>query len=1000
MRKSMRRFLSCLFALALVVSLVSLLPAAEASPTYYELWLGSVQVTSDNKDNIPVKGGTAKFDPSTNTLTLTNVTGVNGTSTVSMQVGMTEYDTRDVLIQSRIPLTIKGSAVFGDDADFALYCGKLTVNANLTFNGYYDVLIDAGEFVMNGGRIYGGRHYNVARDFVYVSRFTLNGGEIELDAEKAEIGFECYQDAVFNNGTFILRNCYDGLVAESVTVNQAELFIETKGYPAVSANQISISSSGGSEITCPVNGKVYEDMFMQAQKDYIISYPDVPDAASIVYIQNDCYPLYVGRYRVTSHNKDAIPLEDDMYATYNPSTKTLSMDGLTVIGSWKLYNREKQTDDVIYKEALVHADGIDLTVSSGMCFINTVGSATRQIGFEVSGGKLIIAGNVHAKVQGAISSPYGGSSHASAMYASGGIVVKDGISLETPAGGSWNTEVMNDSEENVREATFRVNAPKITGQPQNTSVAQGKTATFKVTATGLDLKYQWEYKKAGESDWTYWDGKYSATVTCTAGSANNGCQYRCVIRNAGGTTVSNVAKLTTIFPPTITTQPANTTVVQGKTATFKVVASGTGLSYQWQYKKVGESGWTNWAGKTSATVTCTAGVSNNGCQYRCVVKNAAGSVTSNIAKLTTILAPSITTQPANTAVVQGKTATFKVAASGGNLSYQWQYKKVGESGWTNWSGKTAATVTCTAGNANNGCQYRCVVKNSAGSVTSNIAKLTTLFVPTITTQPANTSVAQGGTATFKVAATGGNLSYQWQYKKVGESGWTNWSGKTSATVTCTAGTSNNGCQYRCVVKNAAGSVTSSIAKLTTLTGAPVITTQPANTSVAQGSTATFKVVASGSNLTYQWQYKKVGESSWTNWSGKTSATVTCTAGSANNGCQYRCVVKNSKGSVTSGIAKLTTVFNAPKITTQPKNTSVNKGSTATFKVVATGEALSYQWQYKKVGESSWTNWSGKTSATVTCTAGVSNNGCQYRCVVKNAKGSVTSSIAVLTTLNP
>ena len=492
-----------------------------------------------------------------------------------------------------------------------------------------------------------------------------------------------------------------------------------------------------------------------------------------------------------------------------------------------------------------------------------------------------------------------------------------------------------------------------------------------------------------DEDWEYATVP-GFTIYGTAGSAAQ------TYANENAITFKTAAK------PSITTHPKNTAVAKGGTATFKVVASGTGLSYQWQYKKVGESGWTNWSGKTAASVSCTAGTSNNGCQYRCVVKNSAGSVTSSIATLTTVInAPAITTQPKSVSVAKGGTATFKVVASGEALSYQWQYKKVSESSWTNWSGKTAASVSCTAGVSNNGCQYRCVVKNVLGSVTSSIAILTTVSdVPTITTQPKNTAVAKGSTATFKVVASGSNLTYQWQYKKVGESGWTNWSGKTAATVTCTAGTSNNGCQYRCVVKNSAGSVTSSIATLTTVINAPAITTQPKSVSVAKGGTATFKVVASGEALSYQWQYKKVSESSWTNWSGKTAASVSCTAGTSNNGCQYRCVVKNAKGSVTSSIAILTTVSAAPTITTQPKNTSVAQGNIASFLVIASGTGLSYQWQYKKVGQTSWTNWSGKTAASVTCTAGVSNNGCQYRCVVKNAAGSVTSSIAVLTTIMP
>ena len=69
-------------------------------------------------------------------------------------------------------------------------------------------------------------------------------------------------------------------------------------------------------------------------------------------------------------------------------------------------------------------------------------------------------------------------------------------------------------------------------------------------------------------------------------------------------------------------------------------------------------------------------------------------------------------------------ASFSVVAAAENLSYKWQYKKPGSSTWVTWSGKTAATVTVKASNANNGWQYRCIVSNSAGSVSSEAAALT------------------------------------------------------------------------------------------------------------------------------------------------------------------------------------------------------------------------------------------------------------------------------------
>ena len=49
----------------------------------------------------------------------------------------------------------------------------------------------------------------------------------------------------------------------------------------------------------------------------------------------------------------------------------------------------------------------------------------------------------------------------------------------------------------------------------------------------------------------------------------------------------------------------------------------------------------------------------------------------------------------------------------------------------------------------------------------------------------------------------------------------------------------------------------------------------------------------------------IGGNTWKDKSGATSASYTVTAKASYNGIQYRCVVKNSIGSVTSEEAKLT-----------------------------------------------------------------------------------------------
>jgi hypothetical protein len=169
--------------------------------------------------------------------------------------------------------------------------------------------------------------------------------------------------------------------------------------------------------------------------------------------------------------------------------------------------------------------------------------------------------------------------------------------------------------------------------------------------------------------------------------------------------------------PVITTQPAAQSVTAGQSATFTVVASGTGpLSYQWQ-----KNGTAIAAASSASYTTPPASLADSGTRFSVVVSNAGGSKTSASAQLTvTVPPPSIVTQPANQSIQSGQTATFTVVASGsGPLSYQWQKNGTAISGALVASYTTLAETT-----RDNGALFAVIVSNSGGSVSSQNATLT------------------------------------------------------------------------------------------------------------------------------------------------------------------------------------------------------------------------------------------------------------------------------------
>jgi|GEM_PF-3181604 len=182
--------------------------------------------------------------------------------------------------------------------------------------------------------------------------------------------------------------------------------------------------------------------------------------------------------------------------------------------------------------------------------------------------------------------------------------------------------------------------------------------------------------------------------------------------------------------------------------------------------------------------------------------------------------------------------------------------------------------------------------------------------------------------------------------------------------------------------------------LTNAANGPIeITGQPTDARAASaGETVAFEVTATGEGLTYQWQYKDPG-GAWTDWTDKTKSRMTCVATAARNGRQVRCVIKDESGNTATSEAATIIIDGMPVITAQPADArTVSVNQTVAFEATATGEGLTYQWQYRDPG-GVWTDWTDKTKSRMTCVATAARNGRQVRCVITDESGNTVKSSA-------
>jgi gliding motility-associated-like protein len=516
-------------------------------------------------------------------------------------------------------------------------------------------------------------------------------------------------------------------------------------------------------------------------------------------------------------------------------------------------------------------------------------------------------------------------------------------------------------------------SPEITTSPSDQLVCLGDAVSFDAVATGVGLSYQWRRGLINLVDGARISGSNGPTLTIDPTQLSDaGTDYNVIVSGTFSPSVtSNNVELAFNLPPLITTQPTTQTVCLGDLATFEVIASGTGLTYQWRKGLVNVVDNASISGSQTATLTIDpTTVLDAATNYNVVISGTCpASLTSVNVSLILNTGPVITTQPTTQTVCVGDAATFAVLAGGTGITYQWRKGLVNLVDNASISGSQTATLTIDPTTAlDAGTNYNVVVSGTCPtSVTSVNVSLILNTAPVITTQPTTQTVCEGDAATFAVLAGGTGITYQWRKGLVNLVDNASISGSQTATLTIDPTTAlDAGTNYNVVVSGTCPSSVTSVNVSLILNTVPVITTQPTTQTVCEGDAATFAVLASGTGLTYQWRKGLVNLADNASISGSQTATLTIDPTTIlDAGTNYNVVVSGTCPTSVTSVNVSLILNTAPVITTQPTTQTVCVGDAATFAVLASGTGITYQWRKGLVNVVDNASISGSQTATLT-----------------------------------
>jgi hypothetical protein len=490
-------------------------------------------------------------------------------------------------------------------------------------------------------------------------------------------------------------------------------------------------------------------------------------------------------------------------------------------------------------------------------------------------------------------------------------------------------------------------------------VDEGQTFALRVTiasGTTLPLSYQWRRNgvaltSPGASGRLSTLPSYLELAGITANAASSGV-YDVVVSNQWGASVSTPLNVVVDLAPVITSQPQNVFTADGSSATFRVEASGTGLSYQWY-----SSATADFAVKDTLTTDpilslVNVGTASSGLYYKVVVTKSPGQFTpveSLAARLTVTTAGDIsitgvrfTGLADGVALPESTVVAVGTVNGSGTLRYQWRKDGValtstGATGTVVTGG--TARVNVSIGNDSGGI-YDLVVDNGANFAYS--APVTLAVDPEIESLEAPGTVNPGDGVRFQVKATSKNaLSYQWYKGANAVVASANVSGVTSDILAIQSASEADAGTYRVEVRYTSNAAVKTSRSASLNVSALGIVTQPVGFTLEEGGSRTLSVVANSATA-YKWFKDGVAVS------GGTASTLEVTASAPVNGVYdaagiYQVEVSNSGAALRSNA--VTVQVNPALRVTIDAPTQSTVGESINLVATATGTGpFTYSWR--------------------------------------------------------